>query len=211
MKNSRPQNLVAAVLGVLLVSCNATRYTAPTSAEALTLLVLVIEEGPDGRVSHSWRPAGDFDLARYRYRSSIDDVTGRIVLASSEQPDCYAQYLECYHLCHQTPVPPDFEQYLYDFGPRAGHDRYCSEKCMRQYTQCLKAQGRRAQAFSAADGAVDWLKRNRNSVLVGSLVVIAGVVFVTISAGAGVVVLAPVVLVASSGVPVASHLAAVCP
>jgi S-adenosylhomocysteine hydrolase len=45
---------------------------------------------------------------------------------------------------------------------------------MRQYTQCLKAQGRRSQAFTAVDGAVDWLKRNHNTMLVGSLVVIAG-------------------------------------
>jgi hypothetical protein len=47
------------------------------------------------------------------------------------------------------------------------------------------------------DSAVDWLKRHRKALLVGSTVVIAGVVFVVVSAGAGAVVLAPVLLIAS--------------
>jgi uncharacterized membrane protein len=53
------------------------------------------------------------------------------------------------------------------------------------------------QEFTAMDGAVDWLKRNHKAVLVGSLIVIAGVVFVVVSAGAGLVILAPAALVAS--------------
>lgn len=47
-------------------------------------------------------------------------------------------------------------------------------------------------------GAMDWLKHHRRAVLTGSLIVIAGVAFVVVSAGAGVVVLAPVILMASS-------------
>jgi flavin reductase (DIM6/NTAB) family NADH-FMN oxidoreductase RutF len=56
--------------------------------------------------------------------------------------------------------------------------------------------------FTAVDSAVDWLKRHRTAILVGSVVVIAGVVFVTVSAGAGAVVLAPIALVVvASSVP----------
>ncbi|WP_198316629.1 hypothetical protein [Cystobacter fuscus] len=55
------------------------------------------------------------------------------------------------------------------------------------------------------DSAVDWLKRHRMDVLAGSIIVIAGVTFVVVSAGAAAVVLAPVVLMisaeASSGTP----------
>ncbi|MFY0583211.1 hypothetical protein ACN28S_60970 [Cystobacter fuscus] len=50
---------------------------------------------------------------------------------------------------------------------------------------------------------IDWLKRHREEVLAGSVIVIAGVVFVTVSAGVGALVLVPVVLVASSS-PVGS-------
>ncbi|WP_395843181.1 hypothetical protein [Cystobacter fuscus] len=211
MKSSRSQWFVAAALSTLLVSCSATRYTVPADAEELSRLVLVIEEAPDGRVNHSWLPAGSFDLERYRDRPDAEGRAGRIVLVANQQIDCYAQYLECYQQCRQTPVPPDFNQYIYDFGPRAGHDRYCSDKCMPQYTECLKAQGNRAQVFTKVDHAVDWLKSNHESVLVGSMVVIAGVVFVTVSAGAGVVILAPLLVVTSSETPVTSHIAAASP
>jgi hypothetical protein len=48
----------------------------------------------------------------------------------------------------------------------------------------------------ADPGPRDWLKRHHQSILVGSVVVIAGVAFVAVSAGAGLVVLAPAVLLA---------------
>ncbi|WP_051256542.1 hypothetical protein [Cystobacter fuscus] len=211
MKSSHSQRFVATVLSTLLVACSATRYTVPTGAEELSRFVLVLEEAPDGRVNHSWLPAEALDLERYRYRPYAEAEAGRIVLAASQQIDCYAQYLECYQQCRQTPVPPDYNQYIYDFGPRAGHDRYCSDKCMPQYTECLKAQGNRAQVFTTVDRAVDWLERNHESVLVGSMVVIAGVVFVTVSGGAGIVILAPLVVVTSFGIPVTSHIALASP
>lgn len=192
------RKLLAVCLGVLLAACGTTRPTVSPTTEALHRLVLVVREQPDGEVTHSWQRAEDFDFARrYSHRPGADGRVGRILLTSNQPPDCYAQYLECYYQCRKTPLPPDFEHYIHDFGPAAGHERYCAEKCMRQYTDCVKAQGHQAQEFSAADGAVDWLKRNHKAVLVGGLIVIAGVVFVVISAGAGVIVLAPVVLVAS--------------
>lgn len=211
MRIGRPQKVIAAVLSLLVASCGVTRPSAPTRAERLTRLVLVIEDMPDGRVSHSWLRAGDSDLERYSEGRSAGSAARRIVLASSRQSDCYAQYLECYQQCRQIPIPTDFNHYIEDFGPRAGHDRYCSEKCMRQYTKCLNAQERRAQEFTAVDSAIDWLKRNHEAVGIGSLVVIAGVTFVAVSAGAGVLVLAPVVLMTSSGASVAPHLAAASP
>ncbi|KFE71875.1 hypothetical protein DB31_0136 [Hyalangium minutum] len=48
------------------------------------------------------------------------------------------------------------------------------------------------------DGLIDWLKRHRKEVLVGSVITVAGIAFVVISAGAGLLVLAPVVLMTSS-------------
>jgi hypothetical protein len=199
VKNCMPRGLVAASCSLLLASCSATRAAAPTRTE-LAHLVLVIRESPDGQVSHSWERAEDFEQSRFTHQSSPESTAGRIVLASGRQDDCYAQYIDCYHQCRKAPVPPEFNQYLHDFGAEAGHDRYCSEKCMRQYTQCLRGQGHRQQEFTVVDGAVDWLKRNHKAVLIGSVVVIAGVVFVVISAGAGAVVLAPIVFV-TSGLP----------
>lgn len=64
---------------------------------------------------------------------------------------------------------------------------------------CEELQRLKPQEFSAWDGAVDWLTRNRRSLLVGSVIMIAGVAFVVVSAGAGLVILAPAVLLASAG------------
>ena len=52
--------------------------------------------------------------------------------------------------------------------------------------------------FATTDSALPWLKQHRKTILVGSIVVIAGVVFVVISEGLGLLVLAPAMLVASS-------------
>jgi hypothetical protein len=62
----------------------------------------------------------------------------------------------------------------------------------------VELQRLRPQEFTATDGVVDWLKRHRKEILVGSVITIAGVAFVVISAGAGLLVLAPVVVMASS-------------
>jgi hypothetical protein len=63
--------------------------------------------------------------------------------------------------------------------------------------------GRLRVSFPAVDSAVDWLKRHQRELLVGTIVVIAGVAFVVVVAGSGggALVLAPAVLLVSSDVP----------
>ncbi len=65
---------------------------------------------------------------------------------------------------------------------------------LRQHS--LELQKSRALQFTAVDDAVEWLKRNRGELFLGTVVVIAGVAFVTMSAGAGAAVLVPVMIVA---------------
>jgi hypothetical protein len=74
--------------------------------------------------------------------------------------------------------------------------QYCERECLNEYMECLELQKARGLQFSAVNDAVEWLKRNREDLLLGTVVIIAGVAFVTVSAGAGVAILAPVVLVA---------------
>jgi hypothetical protein len=62
----------------------------------------------------------------------------------------------------------------------------------------VDAEKARALRFPAVDGAIDWLKEHRTELLVGTVVVIAGVTFVVASAGAGLLVLTPLVLMASA-------------
>jgi len=80
-----------------------------------------------------------------------------------------------------------------------GKSEYCREACWQAYSDCTELQKLQPQEFAAFDGALDWLKRNPKALLVGSIVIIAGVAFVVVSVGVGLLVLAPITLLASSG------------
>jgi hypothetical protein len=56
--------------------------------------------------------------------------------------------------------------------------------------------------FPATDKAVDWLKRHREEILVGTVIVIAGVAFTVLIVGSGgaALVLVPAVLLVSTEV-----------
>jgi hypothetical protein len=53
---------------------------------------------------------------------------------------------------------------------------------------------------------LDWLKQNREKLLVGAAVVIAGVAFVVVATGSGGLILAPALLFASHDAPSAPQL-----
>ncbi|RKH38291.1 hypothetical protein D7X12_26760 [Corallococcus sicarius] len=52
--------------------------------------------------------------------------------------------------------------------------------------------------MSSVEEVSDWASRHRESLLIGGVIIIAGVTFVIVSAGAGLVVLAPAVLLTTS-------------
>lgn len=185
---------LAPCLALLLVSCGSTRHTASPSAEELNSFVLIIGEEPDGQVSHSWRRATEFDLPRYASQSSNGRGAGHIVLASRRPRDCDQEQIDCVQACMRRRFPSNYSHIRREDG---GKKRFCERECLLEYMDCLDLQKRQALQFNAVDSAVEWLKRNRKELLLGSVVIIAGVTFVTISAGAGAVVLAPMVLVAS--------------
>ncbi|HEY0094404.1 MAG TPA: hypothetical protein VGB96_08780 [Archangium sp.] len=193
-----PERLLASLLGLLLVSCSAPRYGTTPAVEELTRYVLVIEETPDGQVTHAWRRAEEFDLSRYRTPSSTRGTTyGRIVRVSRHPRDCHAEFNECVDACVDRPLPRGHGHITSGGRGKGGKKQWCRDQCWQPYLDCAELQDRRPQEFSAVDEAVDWLKRNPRGVLVGSIVIIAGVAFVTVSAGAGLVVLAPAALLAS--------------
>jgi hypothetical protein len=49
--------------------------------------------------------------------------------------------------------------------------------------------------FLGTNEAIEWLKRHRTELLVGAVIVVAGVTFVVVSAGAGVLILAPLAII----------------
>ncbi len=190
--------LISAGLGLLLVSCSARNLATP-STETLSRYVLIIQETSEGHITHAWQPAEAFNLPQYQYRTGTHGIGGRVVLASWTR-DCEQELHDCYRECMSRPLAPH-DRHRTSVRGKGGKAEYCNEKCNKAYNDCCRLRDLEPQRFTAVDSAVDWLKRNRRTILVGTAVVIAGVVFVVVSAGAGLVVLAPVVLVASAETP----------
>ncbi|WP_395814874.1 hypothetical protein [Archangium minus] len=197
MTVSSNTRLIASALSVLLISCGTTRATTSPDAEELTRYVLVIQESPDGQVTHDWRRAEDFDLSGYRLPSNASGSYGRIVRVASHPRDCHEEFNECVDKCVDRPLPRGHGHIRAGQKGMGRKKTWCREQCWQPYRDCEELQGRRPQEFSATEEAVEWLKRNHQSLLVGSIVVIAGVAFVTASAGAGFFVLAPAAFLAS--------------
>lgn len=194
-----PSRLIASTLCVLLASCGTTRSTVAPVAEELIRYVLVLEESPGGQVTEHWRHAGEFDLSWYRFPTSARESTyGRIVRVAKTYPrDCDAENDQCIKMCMSRPLPRGFGHTTSGGRGKGGKEKWCRGQCQQAYDDCRELERRQRQEFSAVDEAVDWLKRHHQGILVGSIVVIAGVAFVAVSAGAGLVVLAPAVLLAS--------------
>jgi len=201
------RRLSAAVLCLLLVSCSATRYPAPgpTGPQDLARYVLVIEESVDGQVRHTWRPLKDFDLTKYPHHASHGGLAGKLVRVATSSPHCFARYETCADLCTSSPrpIPIEGERYPSYRGSWArNRGTWCRSTCMKFYQMCIEGKGpwaeRQAQEFTRVDAAIDWLKSHREEIVVGTIVVIAGVAFVAAVAGSGGAALCFVPLLAAA-------------
>lgn len=207
----RPMNLrsmlqwaMAASLGWLLLSCGAARNMrpGPTDPAELTRYLLVIEEKPGGQVSHTWRPLSDGDAAGYLPHAYKGRFEGSITRVAFNR-DCEAERDDCETMCMASMKGRNWSH-----ASEGSKDAICRKKCMPAYLDCCRLReasetGSKRISFPTVDGAVDWLKRHRREILVGTVVVITGVAFVAVVAGSGgaALVLAPAVLLASSHLP----------
>jgi hypothetical protein len=210
--NTISKKISAVFLSVLLVSCSTTHYAeTPADDEDLARFVLVMRELPDGQVSYTWQRADEFDLSRITQQTSPKGVDGRVVLAMNQHRDCDEELRECMRECMSRPLPRGFGHITSGGRGKGGKEEYCNGRCRQPYLDCSELQELQPQKFTALDSAMDWLKRNHKSILVGSVIVIAGVAFVVVSAGAGLLVLVPVVILASSATTTGASTAWVSP
>ncbi len=117
-----------------------------------------------GQVAHSWQPLEEFDFSRHPSFPSMQSVTGEVIPAG---------------------MRPGYGHVTTPDRKRGGKSDFCRKKCMQPYLDCCRLREIEPQRFTAISDAVAWLKRHREEVFVGSSIVIAGVVFITVSAGAG--------------------------
>jgi hypothetical protein len=203
---------MAVSLGLLLVSCGATRHVVPdpTGARDLSKYVLVIERAPDGQVAHAWKPVQDFDVSAYSHLLHPRGSQGRILQATFTR-DCEEERDACESRCLAGLRGRDWSHM------RAGSKKeHCRQVCMQPYLDCcrLKEQAeRQVVEFHAIDEAVDWVKRNSEKLVLGTVVVIAGVAFVVVVGASGgvVLLLAPAVVFASSDAAIEPRALAVTP
>jgi hypothetical protein len=221
MQNSVAQRLIAVSVALMLVSCSASRYSAagPTGPQDLARYALTIEQLPDGQVAHSWKQAKDFDLTQYQYPPRIARFQGTIQRTSSPPMTdaqigeaCDQVYQRCVNRCLSSPLPPYASHYRFNRKTKAAAlEAFCMDECAKERDACRKDLERNAKEtaeFKTIDHAIDWLKRHKEEVAVGSVVVIAGVAFVAVvCVSGGCLLLLPVVLIASAGLPVDPSLA----
>ncbi|WP_163991899.1 hypothetical protein [Pyxidicoccus caerfyrddinensis] len=209
--STTPTSVTATLLSVLLGACGTTRYVAPANASELTRFVLFIRELPDGTVTHSWQRAEEVNLAEYRALSRSRYRPRNIVPVVARPRDCDEENRECFDKCMSRPLARGYGHITSGGRKKGGKKEHCDKECRQPYQDCIELQRLKPQEFAAIDSAVDWLKRNRKAVLVGSVVVVAGVAFVVLSAGAGLVVLAPAVLLAEPATAAEPWMAEVSP
>ncbi|MFY2562622.1 hypothetical protein ACN469_33830 [Corallococcus terminator] len=159
----------------------------------LQRLVLVIREQGDGAVTHSWEPADGFELPRQGTRTRL-----RATPVVSRPRDCDEENTACVDECMSRPLARGFGHMTSGGRQKGGKLRFCTTRCQQPYMDCVELERLRPQEFTAVDEAVDWLRQHRSEVLLGSTFIIAGVVFVVVSMGAGLLVLAPAVLFANT-------------
>jgi hypothetical protein len=215
MMTSAAFRLMASSLGLLLISCSVTRHatTAPAGADELPRFALIINEMSDGQTIHSWQRLEELDLSRYPSLPSRPDTVGQPVRAAWTR-DCERERDECEDDCMRSRVRPGYGHVTTPDRKRGAKYDFCRQKCMQPYLDCCRLRELEPQRFTEPDDAVGWLKRHHKEILLGSVIVIAGVVFVTVSAGAGALVLVPIVpavVMASSGLPAEPSTPAVSP
>ncbi len=215
-----------AVLGVLVSGCASGPVTLePThgantqasvglsggggspAVEELHRYVLVIQETPGGRTTHDWRPIEEFDRSRLSLQPRAESTSMRILLAAARPRDCHEEFNDCIDTCMERPLSEDYAHIT-----SAGAKReYCRKGCWQPYRDCEELRNLRPREFSAAAPAIDWLKRHHDEVLAGSMVVVAGVAFIVAFPPGAIIVLIPVVVMASSKVVREPSIAAVSP
>jgi hypothetical protein len=126
-----------------------------------------------------------FDRSAEAATHAPEGPTGSSALALTEA-DCDSQHVECFQRCWSAKPPWPITK------GKAGHYKYCQSKCLTEYMACLAAAGL-VRTFASLGQARFWLAQNPH-LAVGTLVLIAGAVYVVSTGGAGALILLPAML-----------------
>ncbi len=194
---SGTQRALAVSLALMLSSCSATRYssTGPTGPQDLTRYAIVFEQQPDGQVAHTWIPLKEFDVAKHQRTSSTTNTRQSIVRVCSSDLNTYCdgRHDQCVKDCLKSsrPFAIGYRKYMDTKAQpwRIARGWWCPSNCMEAAIECKKGRGEWAEnyaaEFDAIDPAIDWIKEHRTELVVGTVVIIAGVAFAVVVAASG--------------------------
>ncbi|MFP2923698.1 hypothetical protein ACLESO_00505 [Pyxidicoccus sp. 3LG] len=199
-------------LALILTACSATpKHSAvagPTGPHDLARYAIAFEQRPDGQVVHAWIPLKELELTKFQHTSSSSYTRRNIVRVSSSALNAYCdgRHDQCVKDCLNSSRPFVIGHRKY-MGTQAQPWRiarswWCPSNCMEVAIECKKGRGewadQYAAEFDAIDPAIDWIKRHRTELVVGTVVVIAGVAFAVMVAGTGgaALVLVPLLVMA---------------
>jgi hypothetical protein len=113
---------------------------------------------------------------------SVDIAQEPDVALAAGPRDCDKEHILCFRQCWRRKPPWPIEK------GKSGHYAYCASKCLAEYMAC-EAERALERAFESMGEALDWLARHPE-VVVGTVVIVAGVAFVVATGGAGLILVA---------------------
>ena len=122
------------------------------------------------------------------------DLGATIGIGGAGGRDCQAEHEECFRRCWRKSHPP------YPHKHDEWYYKRCTADCSKAFNECMDEQeeetgkGVQTLEFSRADQAIEWIRNNKTKVMLGTIVIIAGVTFVITTGGSGALILAPLAL-----------------
>ncbi|WP_309887948.1 hypothetical protein [Archangium sp.] len=137
----------------------------PTGPHDLARYVLIIQELPDGQVTHDWKPIKDFELTKFQYTQNAMSTSRGIVRACSTglKEYCEGRRRQCEQDCLASRGPFRIGHLIYQDVKtqpwREAKKWWCPSQCLEQAVQCNKGRGSWAEEhvaeFHAIEPAVD--------------------------------------------------------
>jgi hypothetical protein len=167
-------------------------------------------------VTHDWKSLKDLDLSQYQYPAGAVGLGGALRRTSTPMSDaqigdaCFEVWERCMKRCKESPLPAHAEHYIASRkSVRAALEAFRMDECRMESDDCrrrLKRQAKETLEFRAFGDAVDWLKRHKEEIAVGAVVIITGVVFYAVMSSGGILILAPALLLVSPDLPAEPYL-----
>jgi hypothetical protein len=108
--------------------------------------------------------------------------------------DCDEEQVDCFEKCWNARERP------YPYVKRdEWYYKYCTKKCREEYLKCLDDLEEATKevlrlSFTSMDAALSWLREHKAQLIIGTIVVVAGVAFVITTGGSGALLLVPAAL-----------------